>query len=161
MKENRAFRSLFITKKQRGFAWNFLETPIQNVQRCLSLLFQSALFLVFPLFQKYLKSLVRTSKMVNSVVYQPCITGIFHHMLEIFKYFEFMVFTFLENTLNPGIFTHAPVIHLRIQEEFFENLFPSAAERGWRELWFALIKFNQKWNIRLNVFYIICNFIWF
>ena len=117
MKENRAFRILFITKNQRGFAWNFLETPVQNVQRCLSLVFQRALFLVFPLFQKYLKSLVRTSKMV-----------------ETFKYFEFMVFTFLENTLNPGIFTHAPVIHLRIQEEFFENLFPSAAERGWREL---------------------------
>ena len=32
MKENRAFRILLITKKQTGFAWNFLETPIKNVE---------------------------------------------------------------------------------------------------------------------------------
>ena len=41
-----------------------------------------------------------------------------------------MVFTFLENALNLGIFTHAPVPHSKLQPEFFENLFPPTAERG-------------------------------
>ena len=36
-----------------------------------------------------------------------------------------MVFAFLENTLNLGIFTHAPVL---LQAESFENLFPPTAE---------------------------------
>ena len=61
--------------------------------------------------------------------------------------FKFMVFTFPENTLNLGIFTHvsshsklAPKIlssHPRKKEithsprqHFFENLFPPIAERG-------------------------------
>ena len=44
--------------------------------------------------------------------------------------FKFMVFTFLENALNLGIFTHAPVRHSKLQAEFFENLFPPTAERG-------------------------------
>ena len=72
MKGNRAFRILFITKKETGFAWNFLETPMQNVQRFPSPLFQYTLFLMFPLFQKYLKPQVRTNKIVNSVVYHAC-----------------------------------------------------------------------------------------
>ena len=41
-----------------------------------------------------------------------------------------MVFTLLENALNPGIFIHAPVPHSKLQAEFFENLFPQKAERG-------------------------------
>ena len=41
-----------------------------------------------------------------------------------------MVFTFLENALNLGIFTHALVSQSNTQAEFFENLFPPTAERG-------------------------------
>ena len=40
----------------------------------------------------------------------------------------FMVFIFLENALNIGIFTHAPVPHSKLAGEFFENLFPPTAE---------------------------------
>ena len=41
-----------------------------------------------------------------------------------------MVFTFLENTLNIVIFTHAPVPQWKLQAEYFENLFPPTVERG-------------------------------
>ena len=47
MKVNKAFRIPFITKKQlksRVFAENFLEAPIQSIQRCLNPLFQPILF---------------------------------------------------------------------------------------------------------------------
>ena len=47
MKVNKAFRIPFITKKtikkQTGFAKNFLEAPIQSIQRCLNPLFILAL----------------------------------------------------------------------------------------------------------------------
>ena len=56
------------------------------------------------------------------------LTCIFHHVRE--NIFKFMVFTFLENALNVGIFTHAPVRHSKLQTEFFENLFHPTAERG-------------------------------
>ena len=39
-----------------------------------------------------------------------------------------MVFTFWENALNLGVFTHAPVPHLKLQAESFENLFPLTEE---------------------------------
>ena len=39
-----------------------------------------------------------------------------------------MVFTFSENALNLGVFTHAPVPHLKLQAESFENLFPLTEE---------------------------------
>ena len=58
------------------------------------------------------------------------------------KNFKFMVFAFLEKTLNLGIFTHAPVHHSELQAEVFENLF--LQRKGCRKLWFALSKFNQK-----------------
>ena len=45
---------------------------MQSVQRSLSLLFQSTLFVMFPLFQKYLNPQVRSNKLVNSVVYHSC-----------------------------------------------------------------------------------------
>ena len=44
--------------------------------------------------------------------------------------FQFMLFKFLENVLNLGIFTHAPVSHPELQVEFFENLLSPAAEIG-------------------------------
>ena len=66
MKENRAFTILFCNqktiKKQTGFAHNFLETPIQSIERYLNPLFQGIVFLLFPLFQKYLNHQVRTNE---------------------------------------------------------------------------------------------------
>ena len=41
-----------------------------------------------------------------------------------------MVFTFLENALNLSIFTHVPVLHSKLQANFFEILFSPTAERG-------------------------------
>ena len=46
------------------------------------------------------------------------------------KNYKFMVFTFLEITLNLRIFTHAPVPHSELHAEFVENLFSPTAERG-------------------------------
>ena len=46
------------------------------------------------------------------------------------KIFKVVVFAFLANALNLGIFTHVPVPHSKLHAEFFENLFPPAAERG-------------------------------
>ena len=46
------------------------------------------------------------------------------------KSFKFMLFTFLENALNLGIFTHAPVLHSKFPAECFENLFSPTSERG-------------------------------
>ena len=40
------------------------------------------------------------------------------------KFFQFMVFKFLENALNLWIFTHGLVPQSNLQVEFFENLFP-------------------------------------
>ena len=63
-----------------------------------------------------------------------------------------MVFTFRENALNLCIFTHAPVPHPKLQVEFFENLFPPR-RKGWKKLWFALSKFNQKiWRLGTLVY---------
>ena len=139
---------------------------MQSVQRCLNLLFQHSLFLTFFLFQKYLKPKVRTTKLVNSVVYHPCssrlASGIhpfslnsisFRNACWIFselyipicvgKHFRFMVLTFVENALNLSIFTHAPVPHSKLQVESFENLLPTRW-KGSRKLWFDLLKFNEK-----------------
>ena len=40
------------------------------------------------------------------------------------------MFTFLENVLNLGIFTHTPVPHSKLQAECFENLFSPTTERS-------------------------------
>ena len=67
------------------FLWNPLVVPIvfgdavwteaslkQSVQRSLNLLFQHTLFLVFPLFQKYINPQDRTNKLANRFVYHLC-----------------------------------------------------------------------------------------
>ena len=41
-----------------------------------------------------------------------------------------MMFTFLENALNVGIFTHAPVPNSKFQADFSENLFCPTAKRS-------------------------------
>ena len=147
----------------------FLETLIQTVQRSLNLLFQSTLFLMFPLFQKYLNPQVRANKLVNSFVYHPCpsiLASSIHPYPYVFKLlkgfislqhacwilsdlyipsrmgklFQFMVFT-LENALNLCIFTHAPVPHSKLQLQFFENLCPRRAKnKGVEETMIFLIK---------------------
>ena len=45
------------------------------------------------------------------------------------KMLKFMVFAFLENVLNLGIFTHVPVPHSKLQPEFLENLFPQTGRK--------------------------------
>ena len=75
--------------------------------------------------------------------------------------FKFMVFTFLENALNLGIFTHAPVLHSKLQVEFFENLFEK--QKGVEKTIICFIKIQTEimtmtWNVRLFMFYMICNF---
>ena len=81
-KENRAFRSSsFLTPKKQltGFAWNFLETPIQ-VCRGVSILYFNIPFIffffffflyLFPVFWGHLNPHVRINKKLNSVAYHP------------------------------------------------------------------------------------------
>ena len=72
--------------------------------------------------------------------------------------FQFMVFT-LENVLNLCIFSHAPVPHSKLQVQIFE-FSPSANNKGWGKLWFALSKFNQKiWRWLGTLVYLY--FVWF
>ena len=141
---------------------------------------------MFPLFQKYLNPQVRSSKLVNSFVYHLCLSilasGIsspyflnslgFHLSPECLfnflwlvysticgKNFQFMVLT-LENELNLCIFTHAPVIHSKLQVQFFENLFPPKGQeqRGGRQLCFIKVRsenMKMTWNISLYVVWFI------
>ena len=60
-------------------------------------------------------------RVVNFLV-EAALIFIFHHVCE--NVFKFMVFTFLENALNLGIFTHTTVPHYKLQPECFENMFP-------------------------------------
>ena len=73
-----------------------------------------------------------------------------------------MVFTFLENELNLGIFTHALLPHSKIQAEFFENVFLPTGGRGGEnyDLLYQIQSENMKmtWNISLFVFCMISNF---
>ena len=128
--------------------------------------------LMFPLFQKYLNSQVRTNKLVNSVVYHPfpsrLASGIHPYFLNLLGvlflsrmlvefsdlyippcvekkiFIYFMVFQ-LKNALNLCIFTHALVHHSKLRVQFFENLFSQRPRRkGWRKLWLAFLTFSQK-----------------
>ena len=68
-----------------------------------------------------------------------------------------MVFKFLENAMNLGIFTHASVPHSKFQAEFFENMFPPTAERG-RENWDLLYQNSiRRYEGELGYLY----FLWF
>ena len=92
----------------------------------------------------------------------------FHHVWETF--FNLIVGIFLENALNLWILTRVPIPQLKLRVEFLENLFPPR-EKGWRELWFVLLKFNEKiWRwpgtlinlfiylFKLFYFCMVCNF---
>ena len=60
------------------------------------------------------------------------------------------------------IFTHAPVPQLKLQVEFFQNLFPPKTE-GLEQAMIYSIKIKSEnmkmtWNISLSTFCVICNF---
>ena len=55
-----------------------------------------------------------------------------------------MLFIFLENAMNLGIFTHAPVLHSKLKAKFFENLFPPTVGEEAMSNFIALSNFNQK-----------------
>ena len=120
---------------------------MQSAQRCCNPLFQCIHFLMFPLFQKYLNSQVRTS-----IAYHPCSSRlvskihpfIFHinslglylspEWLLIFcslyilpcieKKFKFMVFTFLENAYDLGILLMSPFPTQSSRQNFLKTCFP-------------------------------------
>ena len=129
---------------------------MQSVRRNLKLQFQLTLFLMFPIFQKYLSSQVTTNKMVNSVVSHPCLSYFFKLLRVLFvsrmlvystivweNFFNLWFSHSWKNALNICIFTHALVSHSKLQARLFENLFPPR-QKGRRKIWFALSKFNQK-----------------
>ena len=60
-----------------------------------------------------------------------------------------------ENAFNLYIFTHASVLHSKLQAEFFENLFPPR-QKEWR----TLSKFNQKIWVWLGIL-LYSYFVWF
>ena len=61
-----------------------------------------------------------------------------------------MMFTFLENALNLDIFTHALILHSKIQAEFFENRFPPTVERGGENYDLLYQKSNRKYEGNLE-----------
>ena len=73
-----------------------------------------------------------------------------------------MVFTFLQNALNLGIFTHVPIPHLELQVEFFQNLFLQQ-QKGVEKTMIHFIKIHSEnmkmiWNIMLFIFCMVCIF---
>ena len=123
------------------FSWN----PNISLQRCLNPIFQ--LTLSFSVNQCFLR--ICQSPYKKEFVYIPPCVG---------KIFKFMVFTFLENALNLGIFTKL-LPHSKLAPKFLSSRSTNSRKR-WKKLWFALSKFNQKmtWDIWLFVFCIIFNF---
>ena len=79
------------------------------------------------------------------------------------KFFQVMVFTFLENALNLSIFTKVSVLQSKLQVRFFENLLPFPKTKGAEEIMILSIKIQSEtvkmtWNISLFIFRMICNF---
>ena len=79
------------------------------------------------------------------------------------KNVQFMVFT-LENEFNQCIFTHAPVLHSKLQAQFFENLFPPRTKnKGVEETVICFFKIQSEnmkmtWNISSCICRMIYNF---
>ena len=76
MKENRAFRILFITKKQlksRQALHRIFLKHQYKVYRGASILYFDASFFDVPSFSKISQPLGQKQQMVNSVVYHPCL----------------------------------------------------------------------------------------
>ena len=160
-------------------------------------------FSVKPFFWWYLYFLVRINKMVSSLDYHPsparlaqgCILSYFYELLRalslssecllnflssvyilpcVGKIFNFMEFSFLENAIIRGIFTHAPPLSppsschhalgrrklLIPQVAFFRKSVSRNSRNRWRKLWFALSKFSQKIWRWLGTLGFLC-FVWF
>ena len=123
-------------KKTDRLWMKFSSNPNVSVPRCLNPLFQRSLFRC-PSLSRISQPQIRINKIVNSVDYHPSPsrlvsrtysfifwythygfiplhdtcwiffqTCIFHH---VGKILEFLVLTFLENTLNLGLLTHIPI----------------------------------------------------
>ena len=96
------------------------------------------------------------------------------------KIFKFMVFSFLENALNLGIFTHAFPPHSKLSPkflsshprqreinhsprlQFFENPFLQQ-QKGVEETMISFIRIQSEnmkmtWNSKLFIFCMMCNF---
>ena len=138
---------------------------------------------MFPLFQKYLNTQVRTNKLVKSVIYHLCpsilASGTHPYFLKLLRVLspsrmlvqfsdlyippcvgknsQFMMFT-LENELNLCIFTHTPVLHSKLQVHFSENLFPARAKnKGVEEtmICFIIIQ-SENMKMTWNISLFIC-----
>ena len=70
----------------------------------------------------------------------------------------------LENAFNLCIFTQAPILHSKLQAQFFENLFfPNTKNKGVEETMICFIKIQSEnmkmtWNISLFICCMIYNF---
>ena len=85
------------------------------------------------------------------------LTCIFHHIWK--NLFNLRCSHSQKVHLNLCIFTHAQAFHSKLQVEVFEHLFPPR-RKGWRKLWSALSKFNQKkWRWLETLVYLY--FVWF
>ena len=155
------------------------------MQTSLNLLFQRTLFLMFAHFQKYLKLQARTNKLVIKVFYHPChsrlASGI--HLSYFFKLLRVLslknaCWVFYSNMCGK----HFPIYDVHIPRKCIESVHlyscpspplktpgrifwksVSPKRKGWKKLWFALPKFNQKiWRwlgpLSLFTFCMICNF---
>ena len=71
-----------------------------------------------------------------------------------------MLFT-LKNAFNLRIFTQAPILHSKLQAQFFENLFfPNTKNKGVEEAMICFIKIQSEnmkmiWNISLFIIYVV------
>ena len=74
----------------------------------------------------------------------------------------YLLFTLLKNASNLYIFTHAPVIHSKLQAEFFENLFPPKAKGVEKTMiWFIKIQsenVKMTWSNSSFIFCMVYNF---
>ena len=129
---------------------------------------------MFSLLQKYLNTQVRTNEFVNSVAYHLCpsvlASGIhpyFFKLLRVLSVSRVWVNLWCSHQtikLNLCIFTHAPVLHSKLQVQFFENLFPPRAKnKGVEETMICFIKIQSEnmkmtWNISLFICCMIYNF---
>ena len=167
------------------FSWN----PNISVHRCLNPI-SIPPFSFAPPFQGYVKPQVRINKMMSITTFvlhdqpQGYMFSYFYKLLRALslsrilnkflsnlyiqpwlgKNFKFMVLIFLENALNLGIFTHAPI---KVEGNYsfspcsiFSKIYFRQQQNGWRKPWFALSKFNRKiwsWLGTLRYLY----FVWF
>ena len=131
---------------------------------------------MFPLFQKYLNSQARANRLVNSVVYHTFpsrMTSRIHSFIFLKTLWGFIslknaCWTFSNLHILPCAEKKISVYGAHIPRKLIESihfyLCPSPplknpGRKGWRKLWFALSKFNQKirrWPGTLVYLYFAC-----